>query len=246
MSLAIYRWEKEQFHWHWRVEIRPEYRVRLTQILGRRWGLGHVSVVLRTRGGGSAHSAKTWSQIALPAPRHPCSLGLILHELAHVHDFKNFGGNGHRATFKKSLIKLFVEVRSFRVMPVAFWQIRLERHRALVEASKASRAAQAASRRLQRVGEAREAANSPAGRLKRVQARAKRLRTRIKRLQTALAKAERQARRLERRLDPAVRSAAGQDAVLKPAVPLGGGDRGGYRDPGHGAGPLPAPVSRVL
>ena len=201
--LRIYEWEWKQFPWQWAVQIKPEYRRLVTQALAKHWGLGYVEVVENKRSGGHAWvwPGRSTSRIALPAPkyRHSCPLGLIVHELAHVYDCRNNGGTGHRASFKTSLIKLQVEVRAYRLLPPIFNAIRVEKADAKKRSEQACATAIARAGRLE---ERRIAAHSPAGKLQRVQERAKRLRTRIKRLSTALRKAERQERRLERLAAP--------------------------------------------
>jgi len=194
--LKIYEWEWKQFPWQWAVEIKPEYRARLTRELGQKFGLGWIEVSERKRSGGHASVGTFNSHIALPWRGGKCPLGLIIHELAHVYDAKKNHGTGHRASFKTALIKLQVEVRGYRMLPPIFAGIRKDRADARANMDKALARADAKATRLI---EAKKAAGAPEAVLARVQARAKKLRTRIKRLQTALKKAERQAARLERR-----------------------------------------------
>lgn len=196
-TLKIYQWEWKQFPWQWAVEIKPEYRARLTRELGTRFGLGWIEVSENKRSGGHASVGSFNSHIALPKPGSKCPLGLIIHELAHVYDARKNHGTGHRASFKKALIKLQIEVKGYRMLPPIFAAIRRDRAAARANIDKALAKADAkAARRI----EAKKRAGAPEAVLARTQARAKRLRTRIKRLQTALRKAERQAARMERRV----------------------------------------------
>jgi len=195
--LHVYDWEREKFPWHQRVDIKPEFRVGLTAALAKAFGLRGIYASLETNGSGRAFVHR--GLIVLPKSKYRCSLAMVVHEVAHHYDYKVYGGSGHRASFKKSLIKLFVEVRAYRMLPPIFAALRAEQAASKARAQKACAVAVA---RATRLDERRREARSPAGKLKRAQERAKRLRTRIKRLTTALKKAERQARALERRLAP--------------------------------------------
>lgn len=193
-----YAWEHDQFPWHWRVKVRPEFRVLLTKRLAARFGLPSVNVTLTSRTWAWAHGC---SWIELPCASHSCSLGMICHEIAHLVNYRFYKGRGHTGTFKRALIKVMVEARTMGMIPAAMAEVRQELSLA---AKKASQAASREARQAQRLREAKELRQSPAWRLQHAQERAKRLRTRIKRLQTLLKKAERQARGLERRLTPTV------------------------------------------
>lgn len=195
MSLVIYRWEREKFPWHYRVNILPQYRAEVTRELALAFGLKHVYVQLTTRGGGWANTGN--GQIRLPSRAvRRCSLAMIVHEIAHHYDKKHYGGNGHRASFKKSLIKLLVEVRTYRMLIPVFAKIRRD---AVDRAAANAKATVAYSKKLQREADFAARKKTTAYKLEKVQARAAILRTRIKRLTTALKKAERQAKALERR-----------------------------------------------
>lgn len=197
--LKIYQWERQAFPWQHSVHIKPQWRRRLTQELAKHWGLGHVSISETSRGGGRAWPQRNLIMLPSPNYRWSCPLSLIVHELAHLYDFKHYGGNGHRASFKKSVIKLYVEVRAYRLLPPIFAQMRRE------DAEAKERAVQAmatATKRALRTEMVKQVKKTVPYKLQQVQARQKRLRTRIKRLQTALKKADRQARTLEKRLGP--------------------------------------------
>ena len=193
---AIYRWEHQQFPWQYAIEIKPSLRIDLTQALARAYGFtkGSIPVRLNTRGGGRAHLGTWGCSIDLPGPKYECPLGLIVHELAHVYDWVAFKHQGHDKTFKKSLIKLMVEVRTMKMLPPILEKLRKEQSYATTMWQKRILADQERSRR---AAAAREEAQSPRGRLERAQEAAKRLRTRAKRLATALRKAEGRVRRLE-------------------------------------------------
>lgn len=208
--LKIYQWERQAFPWQHGVYIKPQWRRRLTLALAKHWGLGRITVHENKRGGGRAWVRQNDAIIALPRPdrRWSCSLALIVHELAHVYDYRNYGGNGHRASFKKSVIKLYVEVRAYRLLPPIFAQMRREDAEAK---ARADQAMATATKRALRTEMVKQVKKTVPYKLQQVQARQKRLRTRIKRLQTALKKADRQARALEKRLGPPVSESATGD-----------------------------------
>jgi hypothetical protein len=209
----VYAWEHRQFKWHYAVKIAYEHRRRVAIELAKKFGIKDLRVDLDTRGGGRAFVMQR--RIRLPSWRHPCSLGLILHEIAHVWDWIHLEGNGHRASFKKAMIKLAIETRAMRYLPPIFAQIRLEEAARLAQARKgwdrSRRAQEAAQRAVDRRLALRERKKTPEWRLEHARARIKALGTRIKRLQTAQRKAERQARALERVVARRVSESAGSD-----------------------------------
>jgi len=195
-----YSWEKGQFKWHFGIQIKPEDRWRVATELAKRFGIKDLRVMLDRRGGGSAYVMER--RIRLPTHRYSCSLGLIIHEIAHVYDWVHYEGNGHRASFKKAMIKLSIETRMYRYLIPIYAQIRKERaesraaYNARVERSQ--RAMAAADRAVGRKIALKAEKKTPEYRLASAKARSKTLATRIKRLQTAQKKADRQVRALER------------------------------------------------
>jgi len=109
-----------------------------------------------------------------------------------------FKHRGHRGTFKKSLIKLMVEVRTMKMLVPILEKLREEQSYA---ATRWQRRILADQERSRRAKEARERAASPRGRLDRVQALILRLQGRQRRAERALAKARRRARALQRSVD---------------------------------------------
>lgn len=192
MSLKIYKWERRQFPWQWNVDIKLEHRVVLAAALAKHWKLGWVEVRLSTRGGGFAHNGTFNSVIQLPTSKYSCPLAIIVHELAHVYDYRNFKGNGHRASFKRSLIKLMCEVRSLRLLVPAFAQIRDNRTRKNLAMAKAITSGEKKSRRIERAREkSRQQRQEPSRMLLKAQDRVKRLAAKARRTKTALRKARR-------------------------------------------------------
>jgi hypothetical protein len=208
-----YEWEQKKFPWHFRVLIKPEHRWFVATELAKRFGIKDLRVQLDHRGGGLAYVMER--RIRLPSSKYRCSLGLMLHEIAHVYDWTRYEGNGHRASFKKAMIKLCVEVRVMRMLPPIYARIREDRAqmlgRIMAQNDRSQRAMLTAQRAVDRAKALKVQKKTPEYRLERARARAKALRTRIKRLQTALKKAERQERALGRRLSPPVSVPAGTD-----------------------------------
>lgn len=199
----VYAWEHRQFKWHYAVKIAYEHRRRVATDLAKRFGIKDLRVDLDRRGGGEAFVMQR--RIRLPTWRHECSLGLILHEIAHVWDWIHLEGNGHRASFKKSMIKLAIETRALRYLVPIYAQIRAEEAARLAQIrnghARAQRAQDAAQRAVDRRLALKERRKTPEWRLEQARARDKALGTRIKRLQTAQKKAQRQVRALERVVD---------------------------------------------
>lgn len=190
-----YAWERDKFPWHHRVNILPEYRREVTCRLAEAFGLRGIYPTFVTRGGGMAVLER--GIIKLPRDCYDCALSTIVHEIAHHFDYKHFGGNGHRASFKKSLIKLMVEVRVYKMLIPIFAKIRQD---AKDKAKASAAAAVSYSKKLQREADLAARRKTPAYKLEKVLVRAAILRTRIKRLSTALKKAERQAKAIGRRM----------------------------------------------
>lgn len=216
----VYAWEHRQFKWHYAVKIAYEHRRRVAVDLARRFGIRDLRVDLDTRGGGRAFVMQR--RIRLPSWRHDCSLGLILHEIAHVYDWIHLEGNGHRASFKKCMIKLSIETRAMRYLPPIFAQIRVEEAARLTQVRKgyarAQRAQDAAQRAVDRRLALKERRKTPEWRLEQARARDKALGTRIKRLLTAQRKAQRQARALERVVARRVSESAGSETLAAEVV----------------------------
>lgn len=203
-----YAWEREKFPWHRGVSIRLKYRSLLTQKLARAFGIRGLTVTLNRRSWAFAHGS---SWIELPGEGHRCSLGMICHEIAHLVNFQDHGGRGHTGTFKKTVIKVYVETRVMRLLPPIFAEIRKE----LAEKRlKSEREAAAITRREQRVLDARSLRKTPGWRLQHALDRVRRLETRIKRLTTMKKKAERQARTLERSMAKRVSQSSGSDTPV--------------------------------
>ena len=212
--LKIYGWEKKQFPWHYNVMIKPEHRSALTYRLAAHWKkIGWIEVYMDKRGGGHARNGTFNSAIHLPSYRHKCSLALIIHEIAHVYDYRVFGGNGHRATFKKSLIKLMCEVKTMRILPPIFAAIRDNKDRKFraMEKSIVSRERKVKSRERARE-KARLKREDPSQKLLKAKARVSRLAAKTRRAKIALRKARREAAALERL------SRASQQHVETPTV----------------------------
>lgn len=195
-----YAWEHEKFPWHYRIRIAPEHRWAVATELSKRFGIKDMRVQLDRRGGGEAFVMER--RIRLPSHRYGCSLGLILHEIAHVYDWIHYEGNGHRASFKKAMIKLSIETRMYRHLIPIYAKIRQERaevmKRRVAQSERSQRVIAAADRAAQRKIALKAEKKTPEYRLASAKARSKALATRIKRLVTAQRKADRQVRALER------------------------------------------------
>ena len=190
----FYRWERMAFPWHWKVKVAPDLRVPLTLWLARHWKIpiwGNVQ--LTTRGGGRGGIGI----IKLPRAGYQCSLGLIIHELAHPYNTDRNGESvrSHGAKFRQGMIKLLCETRSFKLVKKAVEQIRKNREESF---HKGKAIAIREEKRIARVQAAKAHRKSREFKIARLKDRAKKLRTRIKRLTTNLKSAERSLRAYEK------------------------------------------------
>jgi hypothetical protein len=207
--LKVYSWEHNLYPEEQRTLIRAELRVPLAKALARRFGIRHLNVYQRNRNGGG----KAWggSSIQLPFPHVDCSLGIIYHEIAHLVNFnifqyteKNAGRpwkNGHEFTFKRAVIKVYVESR----------QMYIEKAMAEAEAevvatnAKMHKDFERGRKKFERQEQAKARRQSPEHKIEQARLRIKRLESRIKRFQTLLKSARRSLGARERAM--AVRAA---------------------------------------
>lgn len=188
-----YAWEKDTFRWHWRVRVKPEFRVLLTQAMAERFGIKGVSVRLTDRTWAHASVGFLHDLITLPNARNDCKLGMICHEVAHLVNWRLYKGRGHTGTFKRALIKVMIEAKP--MLPSLFAHVRSVLHSRALETE---RQAQRADREAQRLRATRDLRKTTTYRIGLRRAQIKRLETRIKRLQTATKRARRSLAALER------------------------------------------------
>lgn len=106
--LMAYEWERNKFSDERNIEILPQYRIPITKAILKHYGL-NSQVALTTKGGGLA--SYRWNQISLGRPGYPCCLGTIYHEVAHMMNKSEHDERGHTGTFKKCLIKVYIEMK---------------------------------------------------------------------------------------------------------------------------------------
>lgn len=203
-QLKVYRREKDQWPWHQKVNIKPAFRRKLAVELARRFEIPLMGRVYLDKRGDAGHVHKVNSflgggEIHLPSPAHSCRLSVIFHEVAHLLDYKKYGGWGHRATFWTALCTVysFVDRATLRDMLRRI----VEQNR--LEAALSKSLAERHMRRAQRKAEEKVYRQGPEYRLKTAQDRVKRLRTRAKRIATLLKSAERSLRARERSVQKA-------------------------------------------
>jgi hypothetical protein len=105
--LKIYDWEQETFKDLYSIYLLPKYRAAIIDRLARFFGIQVRWVTFDSQSWGHAYARVA----GIKLPKRPFSVGLAIHELAHLHNYQVHGNRGHRGTFKKSLIKLGVESR---------------------------------------------------------------------------------------------------------------------------------------
>lgn len=187
--LKVYEWERQTFPWAQRIEIIPKLREPVARLIARQQGIFLRGVQLTKLGGGHAW----FNEIALPRPDYRCSLGIIMHEIAHCVDGQKYGGNGHRATFKRALIKVYCETKQ---------DAKHLLRNAKLQADERDREAKANLERLwaqsKRRADAAAYRKTREYKMDRLRERIKKLDTRMKRLATIRKSAERSLRAYER------------------------------------------------
>lgn len=194
-AYQTYAWERATFPNQFRTMIQPEFRNALTRKLARAYKINGVEVSLNC-GAGRGWCRKTfWGwQISLPRPDAACSLGVIIHEVAHAYAGQNETENvGHSKKFKRALIKIMVE--SKRLLSGIFSEIRND-------VEKAGRIVAKVTERETLAAQKRAAATAfkktRRYRIEKLQERIKRLETRRKATETRLKSARRSLNTLER------------------------------------------------
>jgi hypothetical protein len=185
----FYAWERATFEWACNIEVTPGNREIMVQALAARYGLGRIRVEFTTRGGGWAHGDY---KITLPRDQFPCSLAVIVHEVAHIYDHRR-GGKGHGKSFRTALIKIMAETKYDMPKLISdVVTVRSERDEAMAKAAAREQAA------AQRRADAKAKRGTREFKMERLRARIKRLDSRMKRLATIRKSAERSLRAYER------------------------------------------------
>lgn len=120
--LKVYGVEHRQWPREQKININPKYRVRIAQKLCEKFGI-KVPEVYETLRVANSGRATSWF-IKLPRPVYKLSLGVIFHEVAHVYNAKVNNAHGHTGTFRRSLIKAYVDGK--RLLPQIVREIRAE------------------------------------------------------------------------------------------------------------------------
>ena len=110
---VFYMWEQSRFPSNYGERVEPDVAVALTKKFAHAFEVyrdnGYfkdaITVNLNNRSWGRAYPQR--GRIDLPAGG--CSLGMILHEVAHLLNWKLHQGRGHTKTFKHVMIKCQVE-----------------------------------------------------------------------------------------------------------------------------------------
>lgn len=181
-QLKAYEWERSKFPTERLINIRYEYREKLTLKLCQYFNLHNVRLELTSHGGGRAWGSH---RIRLPNRNYKCPLGTVYHEIAHLLNSRN-GGNGHTGTFKHYLIKVYVEGRS--QLKKIFNEIRNEDTQSKIQYSKELQKEIRVNERKRLLSEFRKTKDY---KLKNLEERIKRLESRKKRIETLLKSANR-------------------------------------------------------
>ena len=106
-NLKAYRDEHQKYPREQRIKLSSRMAQLLTWELSKRFDvkLGIQGVRMSTRGNGKCHAGYGVAYIDLPY--NGCSLGMVLHELAHAYNRQKYNNNGHTGTFKNALSVLY-------------------------------------------------------------------------------------------------------------------------------------------
>ena len=214
--LKIYDWEHKQWPRENRTRVRYEFRDEIAYKLAAAFGVTRHTVSLDRRGDDLGQFLPMDNRIRLPNYRHECSLGIIYHEVSHALNYQQTGNRGHQKTFKKTLIKVYVEAPQH--LPRIIAEIIAKRKRAQARwGCRAAAQTRAAERRvaLKTYRKSRE------GKMTRLEQRLRKLDTRIKRLTTirksaarSLAAYQRSERKAKEKAFEEIAAARQQEAEL--------------------------------
>jgi hypothetical protein len=196
-AFKTYRWEKQTFQWHYRINILEKYRKPLTFALATHFGIRLREVQLRCKRAESGKCFQDWQMIRLPRPELKCSLGIIIHELAHLYDYQVYQHTGHQGSFRKSVIKLYVESKG--IMTKTLDKVRAEIQN---EEKLSHRITQKVIKKNERSLLKKQLRKTPQHKIERLRKRIKKLETRLKRTQTLLKKAKKTLIRQEKKATP--------------------------------------------
>lgn len=186
--LQAYQEEHERYPREQRIKLAPRLAELATRALAKAFDL-QVCVIMKNRSSGTCWPNTFFGpEIWLPASG--CSLGMVLHEVAHAYNWKRWRNRGHTGTFKNALSILYHHGRPlFRdILLTAYNQIQTER----LEAQERS---QRLSEKVQREATKRAAfeveRRTPTYKADKLRVRIRRLESRAKRIATILKSARR-------------------------------------------------------
>ena len=185
--LAAYAEEHAKYPREQRIKLTPRLAELTTMALAKAFQL-NVCVSMTSRTNGKCHAGYHYASIELPFGG--CSLGMVLHELAHAYNRQKYHNTGHTGTFKNALSLLYHQGRPLfeKILKDAMAQM-------VRECQEAKERSQKLSERVQREATKRAAfeveRKTPAFKIQRLQIRIKRLETRSRRLVTLLKSARR-------------------------------------------------------
>lgn len=189
-TLKAYRTEWERYKWEWRIKLGPRFSALATETIAKIFDLRvRVELVNRSRG-----TCDGWR---ITLPYSGCSLGMVLHEIAHAYDRQKYHSSGHTGTFVNSRGVVFhhSRVRIKELLLKVKAQIDLEAIEARANAERLAKREMAQAERKQNL---RQIKDSRGYRIAKAEARIKRLESKAKRLQTMLRTARRSLSALRR------------------------------------------------
>lgn len=178
--LKAYDTEHQKYPWAQRIQLSTRFAELTTEKVLTMLGLKRtrVDMINRSWGRGSMH------QITLPSKG--CSLGMVLHEVAHAYNQSRWGGRGHTGTFKDALgnVYSFAKINRKEILLSVKAQIDKEQIESKQNAEKVASREIAQAERKQNLRQIRESRGyriaKAEAKIVKLEAKAKRLQTRIK------------------------------------------------------------------
>lgn len=182
--LEAYRKEWTQFPREQKIQLGCRMAQLVAYELGRRFDIYSLHVDMTNRSSGHAWS----NRIALPYKG--CSLGMIIHELAHVYNYQKYRKHGHTGTFKNALSLIYHHSRPMMKEILLKAKATIEQEQRVFQEESRKMAIKIQSK-MEREKKDKELKASRSYRIRHIEERIKNLESRKKRIETIIKSAKR-------------------------------------------------------
>lgn len=187
--LQAYREEHEKYPTEQKIKLSARMAALVTDALARLHGLKLLAIKTESRTVGHAYN------YGVNLPANHCTLGLVLHELAHVYNHQRYHGDGHTGTFKNALGILYHHSRPNYKRILLNAKAQIDKENAEYRAQ-AERMAEREKRRNEKMQALAEKKSSRVYRIEHLTKRIAKLQSRRKRIETMIRTALRKRNRL--------------------------------------------------